>query len=468
MKFSITRYYLLTQVVALHIILNMNKITFLGASGTVTGSGYFLSDESGKGIIVDFGMFQGIHETPELNNSMPPVDAKNMLGVVLTHAHLDHCGRLPILIRMGYAGKIYMTKPTQMLVELALSDAVRVAEKNHKEPLYTQDDVYQTLRQIEIIEYDQAFKINQFTITFRDAGHILGSASIEINNHDTTIVFSGDLGNTPQDLVRPTEYIHQANFVIMESTYGDKIHPREDVKSILQNEVNSVEKSGGVLLIPAFSLDRTQELLHIFNHLKKDGKIAQETPVYLDSPMGIRATAIYEEFPELYSDELKAHAKEENPFHFPGLTMVEDGKDSESLQESDGTKVIIAGNGMMGGGRIMRHASVYLPYATTRLLIVGYQAEETLGRKLLEGAKQVMIDDKSVVVKASVTEIKTMSAHADQPKLLNWLKQIKGVKKVFLTHGEDVSRTALMGKIKEELNIADVILPKVNDECIIS
>ncbi len=441
----------------------MMKIVFLGASGTVTGSGYFLSNESGKGLLIDFGMFQRIHETPELNSSVPSIDAKNIGGVVLTHAHLDHCGRLPILIRMGYAGKIYMTKPTQLLVELALNDAVRVAEKNHNEPLYTQDDVYQTLRQIEIIEYDQMFKVNNYAVTFRDAGHILGSASIEIKDSDATIVFSGDLGNTPQDLVRPTEYMKHADFVVMESTYGDKIHPQEDVRSILQSEVNGVEKSGGVLLIPAFSLDRTQDLLHVFNHLKKDGKIAQETSVYLDSPMGIRATAIYEEFPELYSDELKAHAKEENPFHFPGLTMVEDGKESKNLQESDGPKVIIAGNGMMAGGRIMRHASVYLPYATTRLLIVGYQAEGTLGRKLLEGAKQVMIDNRTVIVRASVTEIKTMSAHADQPKLLHWLKQINGVKKVFLTHGEDVSRTALMEKIKEELHITDITLPKVDD-----
>ncbi|HSW98171.1 MAG TPA: MBL fold metallo-hydrolase, partial [Candidatus Saccharimonadales bacterium] len=274
----------------------MQKIQFFGAVGTVTGSSYFLSDETGKGILVDFGMFQETSEISQRNRDHLPLDPKNILGVVVTHAHLDHCGRLPMLIRMGYFGKVYMTEPTKMIAELALMDAVHIAENNHKEMLYTEENVVQLLRQIEIVEYDQKIDIEQFSITFRDAGHIMGSAMIEIVADNTKTVFSGDLGNTPEELVRPTAVIEQADVVVMESTYGDRIHPQEATNDLIQQEINAVEKSGGTLLVPAFAIDRTQELLHKLNHFKNDGKIAQDTAVFLDSPMGIQATLIYEHF----------------------------------------------------------------------------------------------------------------------------------------------------------------------------
>ncbi len=445
----------------------MQKIQFFGAVGTVTGSSYFLSDASEKGILIDFGMFQeDTHETVSRNATPLPLDVKKILGVMVTHAHLDHCGRLPVLVRMGYYGKIYMTAPTKMLVEIALMDAVHIAQNSERDMLYSEDNVVQMLRQVEIIDYNQEIKLEQFFVTFRDAGHILGSALLEIMNtkEQKKIVFSGDLGNSPQELVRPTTSVAEADVVILESTYGDRIHLPEDTNGIIRKEINTVEKSGGVLLMPAFSLDRTQELLHKLNHFKKDGMIAEETPVFLDSPMGIQATLIYEHFPALYCEELAAHAAQENPFNFPALTMVEEGKESNAIKEIRGTKVIIAGSGMMSGGRILRHAKLYLSGVTTRLLLTGYQAEGTLGKKIQDGARRVFIEHESIAVNASVTAIEGMSAHADQPKLIHWLKNIRNVKKVFLTHGEDSARNTLREKLKEEIKMPDIVLPNLGGE----
>lgn len=442
----------------------MQKIQFFGAAGTVTGSSYFLSDETNQGILIDFGMFQETSEISQRNNDHLPLDAKNILGVVVTHAHLDHCGRLPMLIRMGYFGKVYMTEPTKMIAELALMDAVHIATMNNKPLLYTEENVVQLLRQIEIVDYDQVINIGQYSVTFRDAGHIMGSAIIEIVADGQKTVFSGDLGNTPEELVRPTTMIEHADVVVMESTYGDRIHPQEATNELIQQEINAVEKSNGTLLVPAFAIDRTQELLHKLNHMKKDGKIANGTVVFLDSPMGIQATLIYGHFTKLFNEELSNHAKEENPFDFPELTMIEHGKESGKIEKVPGTKVIIAGSGMMSGGRILRHAQKFLPDVTTRVLITGYQADGTLGKKIKEGAKRVMIEHESVAVNAHVTALEGLSAHADQPKLINWLKNIKGVKKVFLTHGEDAARTALQNKIKEEhIEIPEIIIPQIDE-----
>jgi metallo-beta-lactamase family protein len=244
----------------------------------------------------------------------------------------------------------------------------------------------------------------------------------------------------------------------MESTYGDSSHPIENPREIIQEEINTIEKTGGVLLIPAFALERTQEVLHIIHHLKKDGKVLPETPVFLDSPMGIDATSMYMEFKDFYNDEIKSHS--EIPFNFEGLDITYDSRESREIIRNAGPKVIVAGSGMMSGGRIMNHAVNYISLSTTRILFVGYQAEETIGRKILEGAQNVLIQDTQLKVRANIREIKTMSSHADQPKLLTWLSHIKGVKHVFLTHGESKQREVLAEKIKTDLSIQNVHLPK--------
>lgn len=441
----------------------------MGASGTVTGSSYIVTSESGQSIMIDMGMFQGTPEIEQLNYVPYEYDCNNLVGAVLTHAHLDHCGRLPLLLSKGFTGNIWMTLATRDLAELALLDSAKIAERDKKRFLYDTKQVETTISSFKSINYDNPFQLGNFTITLRDAGHILGSASVEItdNTRDSNlkkIVFSGDLGNIPDDLLQTTEYIDSADVVIMESTYGDRLHPRAEPKDTFITEIQTIEKTGGTLLIPAFSLDRTQEILHLLKHLKEDHKIREQTPIFLDSPMGIKATEIYLKYPQLFNSHIQSDFQIGNPFDFPGLEVISTHDESEAIHKRVGPKVIIAGSGMMNGGRIVRHAAYYLPILTTRLLIVGYQAEDTLGRELKMGAQKVTIEQFPVQVKATIQSIETMSSHADQRMLITWVNQIKGVKRVYITHGEDASRTALSQKIKEELHISDIVMPGINQE----
>ncbi len=438
----------------------MKKITFLGAAGEVTGSSYLLTANDDSKLLIDFGMFQGPKDITNLNYKQLQFNPAQVKGVVVTHAHLDHCGRLPLLVFGGFQGKIYMTAPTYGLVEIILNDAAKIAqEKVGYVPLYGPDEVQKTLAMVEVVDYEKEVRLDPFTFKFKDAGHILGSASIEIIDQidKKKIVFSGDLGNTPEDIIKPTVYSDDADFVVMETTYGDVIHPTEDPSQIIMEEINKVEQDSGVLLIPAFSLERTQEILHRIHHLKKDGKIRKDTPVFMDSPMGIRATEIFRQFREFYNDEMQTHT--DDPFGFEGLGVTIEPRDSKEIIKAIDPKVIVAGSGMLSGGRILHHAMNYLPISTTRLLFVGYQAEETLGRKILNGARNVKIYDRPIKIRASIRKIYTMSSHADQPRLLTWLKHIKGAKKVFLVHGEEKQRATFAQELKQHLNITDIVLP---------
>ncbi len=432
------------------------QIQFFGAAGTVTGSCYLLSTNS-QTILIDCGMFQG-SDVSHLNFEKLPFDPTTVSLVVLTHAHLDHCGRLPLLVKEGFTGKIYMTQATKLLVGIALFDAVKVANEHTDRPaMYTEDDVHKTLQHIEIIPYDQAIILGQLRISFRNAGHILGSASIEINDGTQIVLFSGDLGNPLQKLLQPTASVPQADVVVMEATYGNRIHPNIDALTQLQQEITLIEQSKAVLLLPAFALDRTQVLLHLLNHLKRDGKIPRGIPVYLDSPMGIRATAVYKECKALWSDELQSHT--DDPFSFPDLFVTEEAKESEKIVKVPGPKIIIAGNGMMNGGRIWHHLLNYLPLPSTRLLSVGYQGVGTVGREILEGAKRITLYHETISVNGTVTSMEGLSAHADQTELCSWLQKIRNVKKLFITHGDDESRQTLVNTISETIKITDIILP---------
>lgn len=444
------------------------QVKFLGAEGMVTGSCYQLTSNSGQSILIDCGLFQGSQDLDKLNFLPIECDCSHLLAVVLTHAHLDHCGRLPILLSQGFKGEIWMTPPTRDITEISLFDSAKINEEDNRS-LYDLKQVTQTVELFRTIDYDKSFDVGDFEIIMRDAGHILGSASLEIVDQSATgnlkkIVFSGDLGNSPEDLIKPTELISSADVVVMESTYGDKTHPNENPSDKIAQEINAIENNGGTLLIPAFSIERSQELLHRISHLKKSGKVKKETLVYFDSPMAEKVTAVFEKYHQNYNEELKQDFKSSDPFIFPGLVTVKSQFDRLKIDQTFAPKVIIAGSGMMSGGRIVKYAQRYLPEPSTRLLIVGYQAEETLGRLILEGQKIITIEENQITINASINETQAMSSHADQPKLLNWLRNIQGVKKVFITHGEDGSREVLAQKIKTDLGISDITLPVLNQK----
>lgn len=444
------------------------KIKFMGAAGTVTGSSYILTSGSGQSILIDLGMFQG-RDVDHFNYQPFDYDCSTLSGVVLTHAHLDHCGRLPILLPKGFTAPIYMTSATADLTELSLLDTAKIAQEDGKKVLFTKEGAIQTIKRFQSVHSRSPVTIGDFTITMRDAGHILGSAYLEIEdaNPDSPIrkiVFSGDLGNSPDDLLPDIERIDSADAVVMESTYGDRLHPTGNPMDVIASEVNAVEETGGTLLIPAFSLQRTQELMHMIMHFKQKGKVRQATPVFMDSPMGNAATITYTRYPEDFNEHVKREFHGSDPFVFPGITVIHKRQGQHLIDTELGVKVIIAGSGMMTGGRIIGHAAKYLPIPSTRLLIVGWQGVGTLGRELLDGNRKVDIDGSEVAVKATITDTQTMSSHADQGQLMGWLRSIKHVKKVFLTHGEDGPRLALAKKITEKTGIADVSMPKLHDE----
>lgn len=434
------------------------KIKFLGAAGTVTGSGYVVTSDSGQSILVDLGMFQSLPAIEMQNYKPIDFDFSKLSGAILTHAHLDHVGRLPVIFKHGFKGQVWMTEPTRDLAEIVLFDSAKIARQDDRLILYDRELVETVLKSFKTIGYNTEFTIGDFKITLHDAGHILGSASVEIVA-EKRVVFSGDLGNPTMDLLPHAASISQADVVVLESTYGDRLHPTDSPIEALATEIVATESSNGTLLIPAFSLEKTQEILHWIKRLKKDRKIKPHTPVFLDSPMAIRATRVYQHYPKFFDTDLQMEFKNSNPFDFPGLEVMERPESRGLIEKSQGAKVIIAGSGMMMGGKILMHAARYLPAKSTRLFIIGYQGEGTLGREIMEGARSVDIAGSNVNIRAAVNHTDTMSSHADQSQLLDWLSNISGVKKVILTHGEDDQRTTLAGKIKVE-----TVLPNLNQE----
>ncbi len=448
----------------------MIRLKFLGAAGTVTGSCYLLQHNDEPGLVVDCGMFQGPKDVENLNHGELQIIGQQVGAVVLTHAHLDHCGRLPMLIRKGYKGKFFMTQATHELMQIALFDAAHIAQADpDKVPLYSEEDVMSVIDQSEIVDYGQSFQASSFFVTMRDAGHILGSASLEVNYAGNTkhkIVFSGDIGNYPEEIVKPTEFITEGDTVIMESTYGGQRHPDDDPDTAIMNEINEVEKTGGTLLIPSFAIQRTQEILYRIRRLKARQAIKAQTAVFLDSPMALKVTKVYQAHSELFNNAFAAEGSVGN-FDFSNLHVLEKRNDAQKIKQTKGAKVIIAGSGMMSGGRIVGHAAKLLPNEHTRLLIVGYQGEETLGRAITEGVNPVKIDEEMIPVRAHITHIRSMSAHADEPKLLKWLQKIQGVSKLILTHGDEDPRAALQQSIINSGSHYEFALPHLNEEIVL-
>lgn len=446
----------------------------------VTGSCYVVSGNNNQ-LMVDFGMFQGKYGE-EMNNKLPEVnvsgstseqtlnrfssDEKPLVGVVLTHAHLDHCGRLPMLMQMGFRGEIFMTKATKDLVEISLLDSARINEKEEGQGLYTTEDVLKVFKRFRVRGFSEKFFVGEFEVSFSRVGHILGAASVVVKQkgNEKRVVFSGDVGTDKPPLIRPWVTPRVADVVVMESTYGNRLHSKNEELRIIKEQVDYVYRTGGTLLVPVFSIQRSQRVLYRFHQLYGKEGLPGGMKVYFDSPMAIEVTRVFKKRADEFSDELMTASLNKDPFSFPGLVITEKAWESrKKIGKDKEAKVIVAGSGMMGGGRIMRHAVSYLGDDKNRLLIVGYQAEGTLGRELVEGAEVVEIDEKEVEVKLKIERIKSMSAHADQRQLLLWLSRIKGVKKVILTHGEDEPREELARKIKERFSV-DVLEPVLGEE----
>lgn len=446
------------------------RISFHGACREVTGSCVLVETNQTR-FLVDCGLFQGRDFFTRKNFDPFIFDPLTIDFVLLTHAHLDHCGRLPKLFGGGFRGKIFSTPATKDLTEIILSDSARVigqeAGKMGLSPLYGEDEVGEVMGLFETIEYREERKVSPgIRVRPRDAGHILGSSVFEVwikeGGQEKKIVFSGDLGNPPTPIVKDTEFIDGADAVVIESTYGGFLHePAEERLGLLRQAVLESVGRGGVLMIPSFALERTQEVLYELNYLVEKKQLPP-IPIFVDSPLAIRATSVYKKYFDLYDEESRRLIEAgDNIFNFPGLRYTSSVEESKAINNVSPPKVIIAGSGMCTGGRMPYHLLRYLGEPKNHLLIISYQAEESLGRRLFDGEKVVSIENERVAVRARVSAIGAYSSHADQSKLMNWAKKINSPcpRKFFINHGEEEKSEALREGIEREVG-TKAIIPK--------
>ncbi|MFA6100299.1 MAG: MBL fold metallo-hydrolase [Patescibacteria group bacterium] len=438
-------------------------VTLFGAAREVTGSCYYLESAKAK-ILVDCGIFQGTTLAHSKNFEPFGFDASKLDAVVVTHAHLDHTGRLPVLIKNGFKGQIFLTPPTAKLTQLILEDAAEIMDeefqRSYTPKLYSNEDVAGVVSLFKTIDENSPLKIKDFKVTYHNAGHIFGSSFLSIEAGDgSRAVFSGDLGNINTPLLQPKEALTTTDTLFIESTYGNRIHENESIRAeLLKKTIVETINKKGVLMIPSFAIERTQEILFELNHFVEN-RLIPPVDIYLDSPMAIKASAIFDQFPKYYNREaLRLIATGDKLFEFPGLKATLKREDSKTINQSPRPKVIIAGSGMMNGGRILHHLVRYLSDKNSTVLIIGYQAEGTLGRRLYTGEKHVTVLSERIDVKAKITSIGAYSAHADQRMLLDWIKSAaKLPKKIFCTHGEEAAAAALATRIRDEMEVtADV------------
>ncbi|MFA6410836.1 MAG: MBL fold metallo-hydrolase [Candidatus Buchananbacteria bacterium] len=448
------------------------KISFHGACQDVTGSCILIETEKSK-FLVDCGMFQGEQFASQHNLEKFSFNPKQVDFVLLTHAHLDHCGRLPKLGKEGFGGQIYCTPATADFAEIILLDSAHVilleAQRNQTQPIYLEQDVNEILPLFSPWPYEQEKEITpEIKIKIRDAGHILGSAIFEVfikeNGQEKKLVFSGDLGNPPAPIVKDTEFIDGADLVFIESTYAGRIHEqKEERQQLLRQAIIESVGQGGVLMIPAFALERTQEVLYEIHQLQEANQIP-DLPIFVDSPLAIKATAVYKKYVDMYDQESKDWImRGDDLFNFPGLKYTPSVLESKAINTTPNPKIILAGSGMCTGGRMPHHLKLNLTDPKSHVLIIAYQAPGSLGRELLDGAKTVIIDGQKIKVKAKVSAIGGYSSHADHPKLMAWLQKIIQPKpgKIFVIHGEKESNLALADDIEKKLNLSPVI-PEFN------
>lgn len=469
------------------------KVTFLGATKTVTGSN-FLVEAAGKKFLVDCGMYQGKAED-EWENSAPfAYDVHDIDFMLLTHAHIDHSGRIPKLYKEGYRNPIYATKATCELCSIMLPDSGHIQEmeiewKNRKRvrkgldpepPLYTAEEATKCLEVFSPIKYDEIIDISdKIHVRFNDAGHMLGSAIIEIwaeeDGKTTKAVFTGDLGNNDIPLLSSPTMIDDADYLVMESTYGGRLHNRNDDKAeMFLNIVSETLDKGGTVVIPSFAVGRTQEILYELNNLKdirtdeefrKKYETLMRVPVYVDSPLAISATQIFKDNMDIFDEETqKIMRRGDNPLEFPGLQFTRTAEESKELNEKNESSIIISASGMCEVGRIKHHLKHNLWNPNSTILFVGYQAPGTLGRKIVDGAKKVKIFGEEIAVNARIEYIEGYSGHADQEWLLNFVYSfLRKPKTIFLVHGEPEGQVILKQKLQGTTQIP-VIIPEYGEE----
>ncbi len=449
---------------------NFAKINFLGAAGVVTGS-KFLIETSELNILIDCGMFQGLKELRALNWIDLPVEVSAIDVVLLTHGHLDHVGYLPRLVKQGFKGKIIGTAPTLAIAEIILKDSAKIheedAEKANKEkfskhqpalPFYTVKEAEATLKLFKAEAEDQWLTLSQhISYRFQYNGHVIGATFIELVIKGKRFVFSGDIGRSNDYLLDNPKTPEWADFLFIESTYGHKLHPKEHVEDILTNIIKDVIHKNGTLIIPSFAVERLQTLVYILWQLYKKRNIP-DIPIFVDSPMGNNVLEVFKRFPKwhkLATEDYKAMCNH--------VTIVQSYRETWETIDDKRPKIVIAGSGMVTGGRVLTYLQQLIDQPSTTVLLVGYQAEGTRGRQLLDGAHEIRFFGKYYPVSATIKSIESLSAHADQKDLLNWMRSLKNSpEQVYLVHGEPSALDAFRIKIETVFNW-NVVIPKLTD-----
>lgn len=445
----------------------IEKLTliFYGGVRSVTGSNFHVAGPSKK-MLVDCGMFQGCDYCDDINHKPFAYEPREIDMLVVTHAHIDHIGRIPKLCHDGFRGKIISTVVTKELAEYMLADSVSIFEKEEKrngvKPLFNDEDIRKALSLWEGIPYHKEMQFDgPFTFILRDAGHILGSAMIDISCNGKHLIFTGDLGNSPSPLIHDAEIVHDATYLVMDSVYGDRLHEDQaSRKERLEDIIEETVKRRGALVIPAFSLERTQILLYEINSLVDGGRIPK-VPVYVDSPLSLHITAVYRKHMADFNDEVqKAVKRGDDVFSFPKLTFTKDSNESRAIAHVPNPKIIIAGAGMSHGGRVIEHEKRHLPDAKSTVLMVGYQSAGSIGRQLQEGAKKISFHGEVVPVRAAIRTIGGYSGHRDSKGLLDFVEATADtLQRVFVVAGEERSGLFLVQRVRDYLGV-DAILPE--------
>ena len=446
------------------------SLQFLGGAGTVTGSKTLVS-ANGKNILIDCGLFQGLKELRQLNWKELPIKASEIDAVILTHAHLDHCGYIPVLVKNGFKGPVYCTPSTAELTEVILMDSGKIQEEDAEranrlnyggrlvsKPLYNQKEAILALQNFSTHEYTEWVIIEpEIKFELLNAGHILGSAMVNLQVNGKSFLFTGDIGRKKPMLLYPAQKIKGTDYLIIESTYGDRIHAIENVKKALLDTILETTNRGGILMIPSFAVERTQELIYLIYQLREEGKISN-LPVYLDSPMGVKSTMIFDRYPEIQNIP-----KFEADHMFSAVKYISSHEESKAIVADMKPKIVLAGSGMLEGGRMLHYIANHGGNPNNTLLFVGYQAIGTRGRDLQMGTKTIKFFGEYKEIKCEVKSISSMSAHADRAEMLDWMQEFKKEPTtVFLNHGEPHQTNAFRVYIESHLKW-NVEIPQLNE-----